>query len=176
MAEFNKNLWAPWRMEYIRSLGEESSDDGCFLCRYWAQPESDRENHVLWRTGSTYAVMNRFPYTNGHLLIAHANHKGDLVDLSDDELVEMTRAIRDGVELLRKTMSPHGFNIGYNMGLCAGAGLPDHLHAHIVPRWSGDTNFMAVLGDNRVIPDALDECWADLVKQAEAIGLRSVKR
>jgi ATP adenylyltransferase len=173
MAEFSKNLWAPWRMEYIRSLGEEVEEEGCFLCRYWEHPEQDQENHIVWRTSSAFAVMNRFPYTNGHLLIAHAAHKGDLIDLSDDELADMTRAIRDGVEVLRRSLHPHGFNVGYNVGHCAGAGLPGHLHAHIVPRWTGDTNFMAVIGDYRVVPDALDKMWEELVKQAEALGLRS---
>lgn len=173
MAEFNQNIWAPWRMEYIRSLGDEMEEDDCFLCRYWEHPETDRENHVIWRTKSTFVVMNRYPYTNGHLLIAHARHKSDLADLKDDELAEMARTIRDGVNVLRKTLSPHGFNIGYNLGQCAGAGLPDHLHAHIVPRWSGDTNYMAVIGDSRVIPDSLDALWAQLVKQVEEAGHRS---
>lgn len=172
MADFNQNLWAPWRMDYIRSLGEESSEDGCFLCRYWESPDADRENHVLWRGETSFAVMNRFPYTNGHLLIAHAGHKGDVADLSPNEWSDMSTMIRDAVEILRKTVSPHGFNIGYNLGRCAGAGLPDHLHAHIVPRWSGDTNFMAVVGDARVVPDSLDALWAELVKHAETAGLR----
>lgn len=159
-------------MEYIRSLAQELSDDGCFLCRYWEHPDRDRDNHVIWRTVSALVVMNRFPYTNGHLLIAHAGHLGDLGDLSEDELAEMTRMIRDAVSVLRKTLSPHGFNIGYNLGRCAGAGLPDHLHAHVVPRWSGDTNFMAVIGDSRVVPDSLDVLFADLTKNATAAGLR----
>lgn len=171
MADFSKNLWAPWRMEYIRSLGEEE-DEGCFLCRYWEEPNRDRENRVIWRTPSTFGVMNRFPYTNGHLLIAHAEHKANLSDLSDDELYEMTRAVRHGTDLLRETVSPQGFNIGFNLGRCAGAGLPGHLHAHIVPRWSGDTNFMAVIGDSRVVPDSLDALYADLIERAEAAGLR----
>jgi ATP adenylyltransferase len=172
MAEFNTNIWAPWRMEYIRSLGEEAKEDGCFLCHYWDHPDEDEKNRVVWRTASTFVVMNRFPYTNGHLLIAHAAHKADLIDLDDAELTELTRALRDGVELLRKTLGPHGFNIGYNVGQCAGAGLPGHLHAHIVPRWSGDTNFMAVLGDYRIVPDSLDALWAELVENANAAGLR----
>lgn len=173
MAEFNRNLWAPWRMEYLRSLRDELQEDGCFLCRYWAHPESDRENRVLWRTRWTFAAMNRFPYTNGHLLIAHAHHTGDLTALNEEELTDMTRTIRDSIDILRKTLSPDGFNIGYNVGQCAGAGLPDHLHAHVVPRWSGDTNFMAVIGDSRVIPDSLDKCWKELVKHAQAAGLRA---
>ena len=139
MAEFNENVWAPWRMEYIRSLDVEKEEEGCFLCRYWQQPDRDGANRVVWRSDGAFAVMNRFPYTNGHMLIAHAAHKGDMVDLSEEELFEMTRLTRDCVELLRKTVHAQGFNVGYNIGRCAGAGLPDHLHLHIVPRWSGDT-------------------------------------
>ena len=97
------------------------------------------------------------------------------VDLADDDLAEMTRTIRDAVSMLQETLSPQGFNIGYNIGRCAGAGLPDHLHAHVVPRWSGDTNYMAVLGNSRVIPDSLDACWSQLVTQAETAGLRSAE-
>jgi len=175
MAEFNENLWAPWRMDYIRSLADEANGDGCFLCRYWAQPDRDRENHVVWRTAGAFVVMNRFPYTNGHLMIAHAAHKGDPTDLGVDELTEMTAAIRDAVAVLKRTISPQGFNIGYNIGRCAGAGLPNHLHAHVVPRWSGDTNFMAVLGDKRVIPDSLDALWAELTKAAARLGLAAVR-
>jgi len=176
MAEFNQNLWAPWRMDYIRSLDDETKDDGCFLCRYWEQPDRDRENHVVWRTGSTFVVMNRFPYTNGHLMVAHGRHQGDPTDLSVDELHDMTRAIRDSVAVLKTTVAAQGFNIGYNVGRCAGAGLPDHLHAHVVPRWSGDTNFMAVLGDKRVIPDSLDALWGELTKAAKAMQLGTASR
>ena len=172
MAEYNENIWAPWRMEYIRTLEAELEEDGCFLCRYWEAPSRDRENHVVWRSDSAFVVMNRFPYTGGHLLVAHAKHRGDLGDLSDEELLAMTRLIRAGVDVLRRTLHPQGFNIGYNVGQCAGAGLPGHLHAHVVPRWAGDTNFMAVLGDIRVVPESLDALYAELVKNAEAAGLR----
>ncbi len=163
MPEFNTNLWAPWRMEYIRSLDQENQDDGCFLCNYWAHPEQDRENHVIWRSENAFVVMNRFPYTNGHLLIAFAGHKGDVTELSPDEFTEMNLLIRSCVKLLRTSVNAQGFNIGYNLGLCAGAGLPGHLHAHVVPRWSGDTNFMAVLGESRVIPDALNAMHDQLI-------------
>jgi ATP adenylyltransferase len=173
MAEYNTNLWAPWRMAYIRSLSEEASESGCFLCRYWADPSADAKNHVLWRRGSCMVCMNRFPYTNGHLLVAHAGHKGDLVDLREQELADLTAGIRDAVQVLRRVLNPQGFNIGYNLGHCAGAGLPDHLHAHVVPRWGGDTNYMAVIGDTRVIPDALDALAAQLVAGAREAGLRS---
>ncbi|MFQ5414582.1 MAG: HIT domain-containing protein [Phycisphaerae bacterium] len=171
MADFNENLWAPWRMEYIRSLGDDVTDDGCFLCRYWAAPDDDAANHVVWRGASAFVVMNRFPYTNGHLLVAVASHVGDMSDLSRDELAGLTVMIRDALGVLTTTIGPHGFNIGFNIGRCAGAGLPDHLHAHIVPRWRGDTNYMAVLGGTRVIPEALDTLYRDLRRAAVDAGL-----
>ena len=171
MADFSKNLWAPWRMEYIRSLEDEQADEGCFLCRYWEQPERDEEHHVVWRGRSAFVCMNRFPYTNGHLMVTAAEHKGDLTDLSVEQFTEMTSMIRSGVGLLREVVSAQGFNVGFNIGQCAGAGLPDHLHAHIVPRWSGDTNFMAVLGDARVVPEALDTLWKKLLAGAKDAGL-----
>jgi ATP adenylyltransferase len=170
VAEFNENLWAPWRMDYIRSLADDLSDEGCFLCRYWNSPQDDAKNHVVWRGQRVFVVMNRFPYTNGHLMVAYAEHKGGMTDLDEGELVAMTRAIRNAVSLLEMTVKAQGFNVGYNVGQCAGAGLPGHLHAHIVPRWGGDTNFMAVLGKTRVIPDALDALYRQLVVNVAAAG------
>jgi ATP adenylyltransferase len=174
MAEYNANLWAPWRMEYIRSLGQQQIEEGCFLCRYWASPGDDLANHVVWRTPHIFVVMNRFPYTNGHLLVALAAHKAEMDELSEPELCELSAGIRDAIRLLRNTIKPQGFNIGYNVGHCAGAGLPDHLHAHVVPRWSGDTNFMAVLGDVRVVPDSLDALHAELHASSKVLGLTGV--
>lgn len=170
MPEFNANLWAPWRMEYIRSLGPDVSDDGCFLCQYWASPEQDATNHVVWRSRSAFVLLNRFPYTNGHLLVAHSTHVADLTDLTPAELLEISTAVNGAVRVLREAIRPQGFNVGYNLGRCAGAGLPGHIHAHVVPRWEGDTNFMAVLGGTRVIPDALDAVWRDLRAAADRIG------
>ncbi len=173
MPEFHNNLWAPWRMQYIRSIDQEEADHGCFLCRYLETPTEDAANHVLWRTPFSLVVMNRFPYTNGHLLVAPAAHKPDLAGLEDTEMLDLTKAIRDAVTVLEQTIQAQGMNIGYNLGRCAGAGLPGHLHAHVVPRWSGDTNFMAVMGNARVIPDSLDALAAELIKTAEQAGLRS---
>ena len=166
MADVNKNLWAPWRMEYIRSLSEEHDEVGCFLCHYWSTPQHDAQNHVVLRGRTCFIVMNRFPYSNGHLLVACAAHKAGYDDLSEDELLEMQQLTRASIRMLRVSLNPHGFNVGVNLGRCAGAGLPDHMHAHVVPRWNGDTNYMAVLGETRVIPDGLDALYRDLVKVA----------
>jgi len=172
MAEFNTNLWAPWRMEYIRSFREEGCGKSpCFLCDYWTVPQQDAKNHVVWRNASTFVVMNRFPYTNGHLLVAAATHKAGFDELTDEEICALSRTIRDGVTLLTAVLDPHGFNIGYNLGHCAGAGLPGHLHAHIVPRWNGDTNFMSVLDNVRMIPEALQAQWEQLHSKAQELRL-----
>ena len=171
MADVNENLWAPWRMEFIRSLDAEREQRGCFLCDYWAHPEHDAENHVVWRGRCAFVVMNRFPYSNGHLLIATAAHRGDYDALDDAELMETQVLTRDAVRLLRETISAQGANVGVNLGHCAGAGLPDHLHIHVVPRWAGDTNYMAVLGNTRVIPDGLDSLYGELVENAAALGI-----
>ncbi|MBK8268868.1 MAG: HIT domain-containing protein [Planctomycetes bacterium] len=156
MNEFHENLWAPWRLDYVQGLADDKRPP-CFLCDYAAQPNDDASNLVVARRESAFIIMNRFPYTNGHLLIAPLAHKADLVDLSDDEMTHLWHLTRDAKSLLAKVLKPDGFNIGINFGRCAGAGLPGHLHIHIVPRWSGDTNFMSVAGDVRVIPQALDK-------------------
>lgn len=172
MNEFADNLWAPWRMEYIQSLAEEteSSETGCFLCDYRNSPDADAANHVIWRTDTMLVVMNRFPYTNGHLLVAPLGHKADLADLTECEIQGFWQQIRDAKQMLAKEIKPQGFNIGINLGKCAGAGLPGHLHAHIVPRWNGDTNFMAVLGDVRVLPISLQRQHERLVEVAAEMG------
>lgn len=155
MSETNQNVWAPWRMEYIAELEERHGGAGCFLCRYRDRPQDDARNHVLWRTEHTLTVLNRFPYTNGHLLLAPTIHCGEPEDLPEEVLVELTLRIRDAKCVLQRIVKAQGFNIGMNLGRCAGAGLPDHLHWHLVPRWEADTNFMAVTGQVRVIPQAL---------------------
>jgi ATP adenylyltransferase len=172
MADFNPNVWAPWRMEYIRSIDEEARNVGCFLCHYWQNPQEDHANHVVLRGQSVFAVLNRFPYTNGHLLIAPANHVDELGGLDQQTLVELTTTTRDALAVISEAIGPQGFNIGYNIGRCAGAGLPDHIHGHIVPRWDADTNYMAVLGGIRVIPDALEATYGQLIQAAERLGLR----
>ncbi len=155
------NLWAPWRMEYIDSLASPQ-EDGCFLCRYRDEPEKDESNLVLRRGERAFAVLNRFPYAAGHALVAPYEHVAGLADLDGQTMQEMMELLRDLQTLLARVIRAQGFNIGMNVGRCAGAGLPGHLHAHIVPRWSGDVNFMTVLGEVRVIPQALDDLYARL--------------
>lgn len=156
-------------MEYIDSLTE--GDDGCFLCRYRDCPDADAASLVVYRRPHTMVVMNRFPYTGGHLLIAPHKHVGALHDLNDEELTELMTTLSDCQDLLVKAVGADGFNIGFNIGRCAGAGLPDHIHMHIVPRWDGDTNFMTVLGDVRVIPQALEALYTRLRTLAGEMGL-----
>ncbi|GJM24679.1 MAG: hydrolase [Phycisphaerae bacterium] len=171
MAEFNENIWAPWRMEYIRSLGDDDGGDGgCFFCAYFENPAEDRKHHVLWRTEGALVMLNRFPYTNGHLLIAPKRHSGEPSDFSADEHNELTKLTYDAANVVRTAFNADGFNIGCNLGRCAGAGVPDHLHYHVVPRWNGDTNFMAVLGATRVIPDGLDAAYERLREAATQLG------
>jgi len=155
-------LWAPWRLPYIVSAGDQpqkkhpEQDSGCFLCRYAADEAArDRENFVLFRGRHSLTVLNRFPYNNGHLLVAPLQHKAELSELSDDELLECMHALQRMTDALRQVINADGFNIGLNLGAVAGAGLPGHLHWHLVPRWRGDTNFMSVVADLRVIPQSL---------------------
>jgi len=159
----HKNLWAPWRVEYIQGL-DESSD--CFICHDLEKPQDDDKNLVLWRSDKSIVVLNRFPYNNGHLLIAPVRHIPDLEQASDEELLELTKLVRESKKVLSLAIKPHGFNVGMNFGRCGGAGLPDHLHIHIVPRWEGDTNFMNVCSDTNVVSQSLTE----LLKQLKQIS------
>jgi len=167
--ERNRNIWAPWRMEYIDSLSEKPG--ACFLCRYRDEVGSDARNLVLWRGPRTLTVLNRFPYTGGHSMVAPLEHVADLVDLDDATLLELLRSIRDLRQVLSRALRAEGFNIGINIGRCAGAGLPGHLHAHLVPRWPGDTNFMPVFGGVRVIPQTLESLYEQVRQAARELAL-----
>lgn len=159
-----KNLWAPWRINYIQGLDRPGD---CFICRNRDNPRDDDKNLVLWRSGNSIAILNRYPYNNGHLLIAPTRHIGELDQATDEELLDITKLIRESQKALSLAIKPHGFNVGMNFGRCAGAGLPDHLHIHVVPRWSGDTNFINVCSDADVISQSLIELL-DLLKQVSA--------
>jgi len=156
-------LSAPWRMEYIRSLDKSGA---CFLCEAVAAADDQQrsERLVLWESPLSIVLMNRYPYNNGHLLIAPKVHKGELEELSHEELLDVQLQTSESVKLLRRAMSAQGFNIGINLGRCAGAGLPGHLHQHVVPRWGGDTNFMAVVGEVRVVPQMISQLYDELLR------------
>ena len=158
----HETLWAPWRLNYIVNAMDKDATDqppsGCFLCRY-RDDTHDAENYVVDRSEHSLIVLNRFPYNNGHLLIAPRDHKASLEDLGDAELLDLQVQLRRMVKLLSLVMGAEGFNVGLNLGRVAGAGLPGHLHWHIVPRWNGDVNFMPVVADTKVIPQSLDTLY-----------------
>ncbi len=151
-------LWAPWRMQYIR---DDNQDEGCFFCRK-ADDGEDEKNLVVARGEKSFLLLNAFPYNSGHTLVAPYRHVADLSDLETDELNEMTSLLVRLKAVMANNMHPDGFNLGYNLGEAAGAGVAGHVHGHLVPRWCGDTNFMPVLADIRVVPQALEETVAFL--------------
>lgn len=155
-----KTLWTPWRKGYV--LGEKAP--GCLLCIKKQEPvEKDRDNYILYRGETCYILLNVFPYTSGHLMIAPYLHEASLERLDDRSLNEMIVLTRASVAALRRALSPAGFNIGMNLGKVAGAGIADHLHMHVVPRWQGDVNFMSVFAETRLIPEALDATYDKLL-------------
>lgn len=161
-----ERLWAPWRYRWIREAS--GGVEGCFLCDNLADnPEKDRENLVLIRGEVTMVVMNRYPYSNGHLLVAPHRHIADPRDLNPEEWAEIGALTQVSLNALETAMSPHGFNIGWNIGQVSGAGLDTHVHQHIVPRWSGDTNFMPVVGETKILSQALHESFDELLKAIE---------
>ena len=159
-------LWAPWRMTYIANAKPPTASDPCFICENLAAGcEHDAENLIAERGKRSVVVLNRFPYNNGHLLVAPNAHKAELADMDVDEMLEIHQSITRLVGILRTMMKPDGFNVGLNIGRSAGAGLPGHLHWHIVPRWNGDTNFMPVLADTRVMVQSLAQLHMLLCKE-----------
>lgn len=152
-----EHLWAPWRIEYLR----QPPESGCFLCQKPAE-NRDEENLILYRGRHNFVIMNAFPYNPGHVMVVPYRHSSDLEEFSDEEAKEHFEIIRETMSLLREVMGPAGFNIGLNLGKVAGAGVADHLHTHLVPRWGGDTNFMPVACDTKVLPEALAATYKKL--------------
>ncbi|HET7572340.1 MAG TPA: HIT domain-containing protein [Gaiellaceae bacterium] len=146
-------LWAPWRLEYVQSADEQ---EGCVFCRAGAARDDEPEL-VVHRGEHAFVLLNKFPYASGHLLVAPYRHGCSFADLAAEEALETHRLAAAGIEALRAVYGPEGFNVGWNLGRIAGAGIVDHAHAHVVPRWGGDTNFMPVLADVRVLPEHLVE-------------------
>jgi len=161
-----ERLWAPWRMQYIEQ-GDKTQ--GCIFCLLPPE-EKDRENLILHRGKTGFIMLNSFPYNSGHLMVAPYKHVADMYDLADDELLEVNHLVRYGVRLLTAAMQPDGFNLGVNLGRTAGAGIVDHIHWHVVPRWNGDTNFMPVIADTRVLPESLQATYDKLRKKIEELG------
>jgi len=162
-----KPLWAPWRMEYITGdRGDGEAGDGCVFC-IGDTTDRDQQRQILQRGRHAFVVMNRFPYSNGHLLVIPYRHLSDISELNADERAEMFELVCLSQEVLKEVMNPQGFNLGMNLGTAAGAGIAAHLHWHVVPRWQGDTNFMPVVGELRVIPQHFQRTY-ELLAEAFA--------
>ena len=160
-------LWAPWRMEFIRA----PKDGACFLCdAVGVEPAGDRACHLVCRGVRAFVIFNKYPYNNGHLLVAPNRHEGRFTEVTAEELAEIDALAQGSIRIIREEMRAEGFNVGYNLGAAAGAGVKDHVHLHVVPRWVGDTNFMPVIGDTHVIPQALDELYDRLRPRFEELA------
>jgi ATP adenylyltransferase len=178
-----EQLWAGWRREYVtsasvadrrksganarsvadtRASGDAEDDGECVFCRIAASGPPSADNGVVWRSERTYAVLNAYPYASGHLLVAPVRHVGGIDQLTPQESAELWEATVRSVSVISAAYDPDGINMGANLGRAAGAGLPDHVHLHVVPRWSGDTNFMTTLAGVRVIPESLTDTWRRL--------------
>jgi len=180
-----EQIWAPWRLDYVTGAAEaqepaaprpaqwlDGADRQCFFCRNIAEAAAadpaapaDRANLVVGHTELTVLVLNRYPYNNGHLLIAPRRHQAEPRELTQEEHLALMSDVTRAIDILGRLLSPHGFNVGLNLGRVAGAGLPGHLHWHVVPRWNGDTNFMPVMAGIRVIPQSLDALWCLLAAE-----------
>jgi len=168
-----QQIWAPWRLAYLEALGEEEraaraagaadpadASGGTFLDRYWREPERDEANLVVHRDEDGMILLNRYPYSGGHLLVALGDPQPRLLDYEPTAQAALWRLVAIAMDLVERTFAPQGVNVGINQGRAAGAGVPQHLHVHLVPRWSGDTNFISVVGEVRIIPQALESAYA----------------
>ncbi len=154
-----ETLWAPWRIGYVMA----EKPKGCVFCTKPAE-NRDSENFILYRGAYCYAVLNIYPYNNGHLMVVPYDHVPSIELLSRDIAMEIMTLVQEAVTIVRRAMRPQGFNIGINQSAAAGAGIVDHVHVHVVPRWNGDTNFMPVIGDTRVMPQSLESCYDMLAR------------
>lgn len=164
-----EHLWAGWRRDYIVEATEREragdvvhSEDECVFCRLAESGPPSEDNLVVWRGSLTFVVMNAYPYASGHVLVLPLRHVGPLADLTEAESAELWSGTQDAVAAIEKAFDPDGLNMGANLGRAAGAGLPGHLHLHVLPRWSGDTNFMTSVADTRVLPETLQLSWKRL--------------
>lgn len=157
-------IWAPWRMSYLDDEHAGTHDDpACVFCAIGGRPPDDARNYVLARAEHCFAVLNLYPYNNGHLMVIPYRHVPGLLDLDDAEVADVMAMARRAQAVVADALQPHGFNLGMNQGRAAGAGIPDHLHVHLLPRWNADTNFMTPLAGVRVMPQSLDDSYALLL-------------
>ncbi|MFG0328706.1 MAG: HIT family protein [Phycisphaerales bacterium] len=170
-----KNIWAPWRLQYLDRLKDEldetdpkvergerpftDDETPTFLTEYWVKPELDAEHFVVLRDEYGFACLNRYPYSNGHLVVALGDPRPRLMDYEAEQRASLWRLVDRATDLVERSLNPQGINIGVNQGRAAGAGVPTHLHVHVVPRWGGDTNFITVVGDIRVVPESLESMY-----------------
>jgi ATP adenylyltransferase len=163
-----ERLWTPWRMEYIESHKDAPGDDRCVFCVLLDDDGETEETRILVRGDTAFVTLAKYPYNPGHLLVLPVRHTGDLEDLSAPENAEIQSLLQRCLAALREESQPHGYNVGLNLGRVAGAGIPEHLHWHVVPRWGGDTNFMPVIGETRVLPQLLSDTYRRLRPRFEA--------
>jgi ATP adenylyltransferase len=159
-------MWAPWRLEYIESVDDEK--DGCIFCDL-PKDNNDKKNLIVYQDELCFVIMNKYPYNNGHIMVVPYEHKSDLLDLSDEILLNTQQVIKKAIQVLKDLMHPHGFNVGLNVGRPAGAGIDEHIHYHIVPRWNGDTNCMPVLANTKVVSEAIDQTCEKLSNKFKEI-------
>jgi ATP adenylyltransferase len=156
----NHRIWAPWRLEYVKDASKDVEAD-CIFCAKPAQND-DEANLIVHRGERCFVILNKFPYTNGHLMVAPYEHVASLPEIDAATVAEMMALAQQGMRILESQYAPHGYNVGFNQGKVAGAGVEHHIHMHVVPRWGGDTNFMPVLADTRVMPQSLEQSFAAL--------------
>jgi ATP adenylyltransferase len=156
----NYRIWAPWRLEYVKDAAKDKEEE-CIFCTKPAE-DDDEANFIVHRGAQCYVILNTFPYTNGHLMVAPYEHTPALQDLDAETVAELMALAQQAMRRLEEVYSPHGYNVGFNQGRIAGAGFENHIHMHVVPRWGGDTNFMPVLADTRVMPQTLEQTYETL--------------
>jgi ATP adenylyltransferase len=153
-----RRLFSPWRKPYLTRDKDAEKANGCVFCAA-AQAEDGPENLIIYRGSDAFVILNRFPYTSGHLMVLPFQHVADLGDTSPQTRAEMMELVNTSIEVLTRVYKPEGFNLGANLGTAAGAGIAEHLHLHVMPRWVGDTNFISTVGETRVLPETLEETW-----------------
>ncbi len=167
-----KKMWSPWRSNYIESFKNKSDEDECVFCNAVSENPDDKESLVVFKGQTSFIMLNLYPYNNGHLMVIPNRHISDPLELSDDEIMEIMKLNKLAMTAVKNVMHPHGFNFGANIGKAAGAGIHEHIHFHLVPRWQGDTNFMPVLGEVKIISQDLLETKKNLKTEIDKIKNR----